>query len=239
MKKKFIIYKYTSPSGGVYIGQTCAAKLSYRHGADGSRYLQVDKTTGEYLQPAIARAIIKYGFDNFKKEVLFEGLSSEEADEKEIELIKYYKENGECYNVTSGGKGIPGVNYTKIKQYTLSGNFVKGWDSIEEAALSLGNKQYGSNISACCVGKKHRAYGFIWRYADDNSIVEPLSPYRERVCQLTKEGKCIAIYDSVKKAGESVNLHPTGIGNVLHGWAKTCGGYRWQFERDYMKNNKN
>lgn len=238
MKKKFIIYKYTSPSGGVYIGQTCASKLSYRHRVDGSGYLQVDKTTGEYLQPAIARAIIKYGFDNFKKEILFEGLSSEEADEKEIELIAYYRKNGECYNVTSGGKGVPDVNYTKIKQYTLSGEFVRGWDSIEEAALSLGNKQYGSNISSCCAGKKHRAYGYIWRYADDNSIVEPLSPYRERVCQLTKEGKCIAIYDSVKEAGKSVNLHPTGIGNVLHGWSKTCGGYRWQFERDYIKNNK-
>ena len=23
MEKKFIIYKYTSPNGGVYIGQTC------------------------------------------------------------------------------------------------------------------------------------------------------------------------------------------------------------------------
>lgn len=235
MKKKFIIYKYTSPSGGVYIGQTCAAKLSYRQGVDGSRYLQVDKTTGEYSQPAIARAIIKYGFDNFKKEILFEGLSSEEADEKEIELIKYYKENGECYNVTSGGKGIPGVNYTKIKQYTLSGHFVKGWDSIEEAALSLGNKQYGSNISACCVGKKHRAYGFIWRYADDNSIVEPLSPYRERVCQLTKDGKYVATYKTIKDAYNQTGIHESTISNVLCGRGKTAGGYLWKFERNCKK----
>lgn len=236
MKKKFMIYKYTSPSGGVYIGQTCAGKLSYRQGVDGSKYLQVDKTTGEYLQPAIARAIIKYGFDNFKKDILFEGLSSEEADEKEIELIKYYKENGECYNVTSGGKGVPDVNYTKIKQYTLSGEFVKGWDSIEEAAVSLGNKQYGSNISACCAGKKHRAYGFIWRYADDNSIVEPLSPYRENICQLTKDGKYVATYNSVKYASKMTGIKERTISNALEGrWAKTAGGYIWRFERFIKK----
>lgn len=239
MEKKFIIYKYTSPNGGVYIGQT-SKSIDDRAGSNGERYVVLNKETGEYFQPLIARAILKYGFDNFKKEVLYEGLTSEEADEKEIELISYYKENGVCYNICSGGKGVPGIKHTKIKQYDLDGTFIKSWDSVEDAAIWLGDKKKcQGNISACCTGKKHRAYGFIWRYADDNSIVEPLSPYRERVCQLTKEGKCIAIYDSVKKAGESVNLHPTGIGNVLHGWAKTCGGYRWQFERDYIKNNKN
>ena len=235
MKKKFIIYKYTSPSGGVYIGQTCAGKLSYRQGVDGSRYLQVDKTTGEYLQPAIARAIIKYGFDNFKKEILFEGLSSEEADEKEIELIKYYKENGECYNVTSGGKGVPDVNYTKIKQYTLSGNFVKGWDSIEEAAVSLGNKQYGSNISACCAGKKHRAYGFIWRYTDDKSEIKPLKPYREKICQFTKSGEYVATYNTIAEASRKTNIHESSIGNMLANKSHSAGGFIWKFERDCKK----
>lgn len=34
MEKKFIIYKYTSPSGGVYIGQTCK-ELKYRAYSEG------------------------------------------------------------------------------------------------------------------------------------------------------------------------------------------------------------
>lgn len=34
MEKKFIIYKYTSPSGGVYIGQTCK-ELKHRACSEG------------------------------------------------------------------------------------------------------------------------------------------------------------------------------------------------------------
>jgi hypothetical protein len=36
-------------------------------------------------------AIKKYGWENIKHEVLFEGLTKQEADKKEIELITYYK----------------------------------------------------------------------------------------------------------------------------------------------------
>lgn len=60
---------------------------------------------------AIAKAIKKYGVNNFKFEVLLKGLSAEEADEKEVELIKEKNSlvpNG--YNILKGGhrnNGIP------------------------------------------------------------------------------------------------------------------------------------
>lgn len=58
----------------------------------------------------IARAIKKYGVENFKFEILYQGLSAEEADEKEIELIKEKQSlvpNG--YNVVKGGHRNNGV----------------------------------------------------------------------------------------------------------------------------------
>ena len=58
----------------------------------------------------IAKAIKKYGINNFKFEVLFKGLSEEEANEKEILLIK--EKNCKIphgYNICDGGNGTMGV----------------------------------------------------------------------------------------------------------------------------------
>lgn len=59
----------------------------------------------------IARALRKYGVDNFKFEVLLRGLTPDEANQKEIEFIK--EKNSLVpygYNVATGGKRIDGVS---------------------------------------------------------------------------------------------------------------------------------
>lgn len=93
--KNYSVYKHTSPSGKIYIGITSqepkkrwANGLSYRH----QRYLST--------------AIKKYGWDNIKHEVLFENLTKEQAEQKEIELIAFYKSNDRRYgyNIENGGK---------------------------------------------------------------------------------------------------------------------------------------
>lgn len=53
-----------------------------------------------------------------------------------------------------------------VNQYDMHGNFIKNWDSIQEAAKALGIKAE-SNISMCCSGKYKHCKHFIWRYADD------------------------------------------------------------------------
>lgn len=230
LDKKYIIYKYTSPSGGVYIGQTCN-DITTRANSNGKNYLNKDKETGEFLQPAIANAILKYGWENFKKEVLYVNLTSEEADCKEIELIKFYKEGGKCYNISSGGKGAPGTREHKIKQYSLKGNFIKEWNSIKEAEEYIGKTKAQANIVACCQGKKHRAYGYIWRYSDDENTAEikALTPYRSPIKQYTKTGEYIKTYPTIAEASRQTGIGDTSIGNCLKGRSKSAGGYVWTF----------
>lgn len=230
MENKFIIYKYTSPSGGVYIGQTCK-KLKYRACSEGQGYLQRDKETGEFLQPGIANAIIKYGWDNFKKEILFSDLTSEEADIKEKELISFYKKGGKCYNIADGGKGVPGAREHKIKQFSLNGNLLREFNSLKEAEEYLNKPRASANISACCVGKKHRAYGYIWRYSDDpkNLEINPLAPYRSPINQYTKNGDYINTYPTIAEAARQTGIRDTCIGNNLRGWSKSAGGFVWKF----------
>lgn len=50
-----------------------------------------------------------------------------------------------------------------VLQYTADGVFVREWPSTKEIQRCLGFAN--PNISACCLGKKETAYGYIWRYA--------------------------------------------------------------------------
>ena len=226
MSEKFIIYKLTSPSGGVYIGQT-SKSIEERGGKDG-RYYVYKRKNGKFIQPLIANAIIKYGWDNFKKEVLYENLTKKEADLLEIDAIKKYRNQGKCYNVADGGDGLVGVNERKVKQYNLNGEFIKEWDSIKEVETFLGKKAQ-ANICACCLGRKQRAYGFIWRYSDSNLPIIPLMPYRSAIGQYDKNNNLLNTFNTIKEASKKLCISESGIGNVLHNRAKTCGGYFWKF----------
>lgn len=60
---------------------------------------------------------------------------------------------------------ILGKNKTSqrvIGQFSLTGEFIKKFDSILEAAASFGKTRV--NIDNALQGKQKTAYGFIWRY---------------------------------------------------------------------------
>lgn len=80
----------------MYIGITCRA-VARRWGVDGCRY----KDNSFFWN-----AIQKYGWKNFKHEILFFGLSKEDASVKEKEYIAKYHSNirNYGYNLTSGGE---------------------------------------------------------------------------------------------------------------------------------------
>ena len=87
------IYKHTSPSGKVYIGQTC--KKPEHRWENGKGY------EGCTL---FFSAIQKYGWNNIQHEILFTGLDQLNADIIEEDLIYYYKQIGRSYNLANGGK---------------------------------------------------------------------------------------------------------------------------------------
>lgn len=49
-----------------------------------------------------------------------------------------------------------------VAQYDLNGNYIATWKSTMEIERCLG--YFGSNISACCLGKFKQSHGYIWRY---------------------------------------------------------------------------
>lgn len=108
-----IVYKYTSPSGKVYIGQT-RSSLEYRAGKGGIKY----RSNGKGL---FWKAIKKYGFDNLIPEVIHAARFEDEKDlvhslnEKERYYIKKFRSNDTNfgYNLTDGGDGYVMSDFAK------------------------------------------------------------------------------------------------------------------------------
>ena len=60
--------------------------------------------------------------------------------------------------------GKPSLIKKSILQYDLNNNFIKTYDSIFEAALSINKPKGSPSISECCKGKRKQAYGYIFKY---------------------------------------------------------------------------
>ena len=93
-ENNYIVYKHTAPNGKVYIGIT--KKAPNDRWASGFGYEN---------QAYFFRAIVKYGWDNIKHEILHTNLTKEEAEKIEIRLIKEYNSTDiNCgYNIDLGG----------------------------------------------------------------------------------------------------------------------------------------
>lgn len=61
---------------------------------------------------------------------------------------------------------------TAVEQYSLSGEYIQTFSSIEDAARSL--HKTDTHIGSCCIGTRQEALGFKWRYIDkiENSGVD-------------------------------------------------------------------
>lgn len=122
----YTVYKHTSPSGKVYIGMTSMNPEKRWSNGYG------------YRTQVFYHAIKKYGWNNIKHEILFERLTKEEAEQKEIELIAYYKSNQKehGYNVDNGGNCVGKIS-----------------DSQKQKMMGKNNPMYGRK------GEKHPLFG--------------------------------------------------------------------------------
>lgn len=129
----YSVYKHTTPNNKVYIGITSVdVKQRWRNGYKHNAYF--------------SNAIQKYGWDNIKHEILFNGLTKEEACQKEIELIALYKSNqkGFGYNLSSGGESHEGCKASEELRKKLS-DAHKGKKLSEETKRKMAESRKGKH----------------------------------------------------------------------------------------------
>ena len=103
MQEHYCVYMHTCPNHKVYIGITGRNPL-----------VRWNSGKGYQQQQLFYNAILKYGWDNIKHEILFSGLSKEEACKIEREQIALHKSNVRefGYNMSDGGDcTAQGVNH--------------------------------------------------------------------------------------------------------------------------------
>lgn len=124
-----IIYKITSPSNKIYIGQTNNFKERIR------RY----KTLACKSQRKLYNSFIKYKFSNHNINIIYKcefDITQEELDIIEIFYIKLYDSLNKGLNLTIGGKGSKGYVFTKKDKLKISKN-TKGKKKSKETKLKM------------------------------------------------------------------------------------------------------
>ena len=163
-ERPYSIYSHTSPKGKVYIGLTKHKNEAERWRSNGRGYR---------MHTVFSKAIKKYGWDNFEHKIVRTGLTLEEAQALERELIAFYKSLKMSYNMDDGGasnpkpaygnKGATGMKRIHNEELGQEKNVLpeelddylsQGWEPglLESTKKKLSQSMKGNK---CTEGRKH------------------------------------------------------------------------------------
>lgn len=222
----FTVYKHTTPNGKVYIGIT-SQKVENRWGCG----------KGYSKNKFFTNAIIKYGWENIKHEIICENLTKDEAEVKEIELIKKYNSTDRNfgYNISNGGfivrLGIKHTDETK-KKISLS---CTGHKKSEEQNKRQSERQKGKTPIWCLPfahsekANKKRRETIMRKGCLKGKNLGSKSARAKKVKMFDLNGNYIKTFNAFSEAQKETNINYSSIVKVCRGQRKSAGGFFWQY----------
>lgn len=228
-----MVYKHTAPNGKVYIGITgFDPKYRWLNGR------------GYSMQSVFFNAIVKYGWINFKHEILFTDLTKEDALDKEEQLIRSLKsyDRRYGYNVSLRGAIIQTENNNSkrknsrrlpvtpipewkncgkiVNKIDENGNIVKHYRSVHEFAWDIQEPIETLRTRLNKYGEL--VYdGYTYKYAKCQV---------PKVDMLSMDGYILQTFDSLADAYKYINRVNKGrITSVCTGKTESYLGYKWRF----------
>lgn len=210
----YTVYMHICPNDKKYIGITKQKPIK-RWGYNGINYKK---------QKLFYRAICKYGWSNIKHLILFTNLTKEEAENKEIELIKHYKSNNVQYgyNIDNGGNIIG--SFSKEHREKISKalkNKEKSKEAIEKMRISkMGKPAWNKG--------KHNIYTKeqLLKMSKATKELWKNEKYREKNCKKVLCVELNIIFNSVNEAKRYFNISSSShISECCNGKLKSCGKY--------------
>lgn len=243
----YCVYIHTNKTNGkVYIGQTCQdINQRWRNGK------------GYVNNKLFYKAIQKYGWDNFEHKVIFTGLTKDEADKTEIELISFYASNNpdKGYNLTIGGDGTNGYRHTdearnKISELQTGRILTETWKTHIGESLKGENapwynksfsKEHRKHLSDAHIGQTP-SMGFLGKkHSEETKKRMSNIKMGHGVSQETKNKigianskkvKCIEtgmVYSGLPEASLKTGCPKSGISMCCNGKQNSCKGYHWEY----------
>lgn len=226
----YTVYKHTTPNNKIYIGITKQKPKDRWEGGKGYK-------SNQYFY----RSILLFGWDNIKHEIIADGLTKEEAEQMEIDLISFYdstnKENG--YNLRKGGS-LCSYNEQALERMRLSH---LGKTLPEEQKRKISAALKGRKTSKGNLGHKHTEE--TRRKMSECRIGLKLSEETKKRISESKMGqnkgaqnhksrRILNIdtgesFETITEAANKYNVNRCNISEVCIGRRKRAGGYHWKY----------
>lgn len=233
-QENYKVYCLTNTvNGKQYVGMT-RRSLNARFGSNGRNYEKCS---------AIWGAIKEFGWENFSHEILADGLTYEEACEKEKQfIVELNSRTPYGYNLEGGGYEGKDVS-PRVRNLMIERNIRWRNDPEHKAYLSKknsgsGNPNYGKVTSAetkeklrqAHLGKKHSAETIQKMKDRHTKYHDSQHPMARAVMQFTADGDFIKKYPCVKEAQEDTGIK--SIYSCLSSGTNKAGGYIWKYAND-------
>lgn len=219
INNKWKVYIHISPNNKYYVGIT-SQELKRRWGINGIRYKFHEK---------FYNSILKYGWDNFEHELIADNLTEKEACGMEIMLIKLLESTtNKGFNISKGGLGGNRKETIKVKQYTLSGEYLKTFNSASEAGLEVGIDR--TRITNCCKKKSNMACGYMWSYESDIINYKYKRKNQMDIYQYDKNMNFIKKWDSIKQASDCLKIPVVSISKCITMKNKFAYGFIFRYD---------
>lgn len=217
----FCVYKHTSPNGKVYIGITSKKPED--------RWL---KGQGYKNNSYFYRAINKYGWDNFKHEILFEDLTQEQANIIEQMQINYYDSTNarKGYNISIGGGAMTGRKHSDQTRAKMSEKakgrkvWCEGKKLSAEHRLHISESHKGIRQSE--ETKRKRGLALKGHRVNKEAI-------QKSVYKLSLSGEILGEYQSMTEAAASVGKPQSFVARISEcckGKRDQACGYKWKYK---------
>ena len=124
-----------------------------------------------------------------------------------------------------------------IVQYDLDGNFIKKYDTIQEASKQFSGK---SKINFNCKS----SFGYIWKVIDKENPIYPLKLSQEEIekskpnyhskaiLQYSLDGEYIRKFNNVQEIVDLLNCNMSNIAATCRKEYFQSNGYIWRYEND-------
>ena len=210
MEETYCVYKHTCPNGKAYVGIAKNAEMRWKSGHG-------------YDTQLFGRAVRKYGWANIKHEIVFDGLTQEEAQSKEIALIEELKltDRERGYNVMLGGQlGTKGIVFSDETRRKMSVHAKEMWANERKRNQLL---KHLSELSKQNKGRKR----------PESAIKATKEAQSVKVDQYDMGGNFIKTHDSIMDAARELGKEcNSAIVASCKGRRKSYCGAIWKYHGD-------